>query len=486
MSLCSLTPRRSVEAPDDIAASAHRTSGALALPEETVVVIASSRFVGANPPSATTSRHAWTITILLLGFMLLNFADKSALGLAGGQIQRELHIGPAQFGLVQSAFFWLFAAGALTIGAFSARISPRWLLAGLMVVWLISMVPLLGSTSFGVLLASRILLGFAEGPAFGLATHTVHSWFPAHRRAIPAGIVTSGVSVGPLVAAPVLTWVIVTWSWHASFGVLIVSGLVWTVAWLVVSRHNPPIDVVGAPTVEREPMARALPLVRASYRTLLSTGSVIGIALLSFFCYWPTALKVSWLPLYLTDGLGFDIVTAGWLITFPYALAALAAIACCWLSNRLTARGVSRRVSRGIFPGGLVIAAGASMVGFTLLHPGPLQVVFIAVAFSLNTAAFAISFLGLADVVHPAKRGPILGGIVAFYSIAGVVAPFLLGLLVNAATVRVDGYNNGFALSGVLMVVGAAIGTVLIHPERDAERIRIRTQDAGEVLSGTT
>ncbi|QDQ95325.1 MFS transporter [Rhodococcus sp. WB9] len=421
--------------------------------------------VGASPSRS----RAWLVTGLLFAFLLLNFADKAVLGFAGIHIQQDLDISPQQFGLVQSAFFWLFAAGAIVLGALSTRIGVRWLLAALMLIWIVTMVPLLGPVSFGVLLACRIVLGFAEGPAYALATHSVHSWFPPERRALPGGIVTAGASVGPLLAAPILTWVIVTWSWHAAFGVLIVLGGLWAVVWVIFGKNAPAhIQPAAAGTVE---------LSDAPYRTLLTTGTVVGIALLTFFSYWSTTLKVAWLPVYLSDGLGYDTITAGRLIMLPYAFAAAGAIGAGWLSNWMTARGISRRISRGYLTGGLIVGSGVSMVAFTLLSVGLPQMVFITLAFSLNSAAYAVAFTAIADVVHPRKRGPILGFLVAFYSMAGVIAPLLLGYFVGNATDKATGYGHGFALTGVLMTLGGAAATFLVRPERDAAKLSTRTQE---------
>ncbi|MGW5147742.1 MFS transporter [Rhodococcus koreensis] len=417
------------------------------------------------PPSRS---RAWTVTALLFAFLVLNFADKAVLGFAGLHIQRDLGITPQQFGLVQSAFFWLFAVGAIVLGALSSRIGVRWLLAVLMLIWIVTMVPLLGPVSFGVLLACRIVLGFAEGPAYALATHSVHAWFSPEKRALPGGIVTAGASVGPLLAAPVLTWVIVTWSWHAAFGVLIVLGGAWAVVWLIFGKNAPSHTAAADGTVE---------LADASYRTLLTTGTVVGIALLTFFSYWSTTLKVAWLPVYLSDGLGYDTITAGRLIMLPYAFAAAGAIGAGFLSNRLTVRGVSRRVSRGFLAGGLIVAAGVSMVAFTLLSAGLPQMVFITLAFSLNTAAYAVAFTAIADIVHPSKRGPILGFLVAFYSMAGVLAPLVLGYFVGNASDKVTGYGHGFALTGILMTLGGAAATFLVRPEHDAAKLSARTKE---------
>ncbi|MEE2058581.1 MFS transporter [Rhodococcus artemisiae] len=421
--------------------------------------------------AAPSYRRAWIVTGLLFAFLLLNFADKAVLGFAGVHIQEDLGITPQQFGMLQSAFFWLFAAGAIIIGALSSRIGLRWLLAMLMLVWIVTMVPLLGPVSFGVLLACRIVLGFAEGPAYALATHSVHSWFPANKRALPGGIVTAGASVGPLLAAPILTWVIVTWSWHAAFGVLICAGVLWTAAWLAFGRNAP---IVSAAT-ENDSATAALPDV--SYKSLATTGTVIGIALLTFFAYWSTTLKVAWLPVYLSDGLGYDTATTGRLIMLPYAFAAAGAIGAGLLSNRLTARGVSRRISRGYLAGGLIVTAGISMVAFTLLPQGLPQMVFISLAFSLNSAAYAVAFTAVADVVHPSKRGPVLGFLVAFYSMAGVIAPLVLGFFVGNAQDKITGYGHGFALTGLLMAVGGAVATWFVRPERDIAKLNALVQE---------
>ncbi|SPZ34874.1 MFS transporter [Rhodococcus wratislaviensis] len=404
--------------------------------------------------------------------MLLNFADKAVLGFAGVHIMKDLGLTPQQFGMVQSAFFWLFAVGAIVIGALTSKINVRWLLSAVMLVWIVTMLPLLGPVSLIVLLACRIMLGFAEGPAFALATHVVHSWFPPERRALPAGVVAAGASIGPLIAAPTLTWVIVTWSWHAAFGVLIAAGLVWSIAWLLLGKDAPESVTTRNP----ETTAAADLPAEAPYRVLLTTGTIVGIALLTFFSYWSTTLKISWLPLFLSDGLGYDTITAGRLITLPYAVAAVASISAGLLSNALTARGVSRRITRGYLTGGLVVAAGVSMFLFTTIGTGPLQMVLITLAFSLNTAAYAVAFVAVGDLVHPKQRGTILGCLVAFYSMAGVIAPLLLGHFVGDAADKASGYGQGFAITGLLMVFGGLAATFLVRPDRDAVKISARVE----------
>lgn len=415
-------------------------------------------------------RGAWTATALAFAFMLLNFADKASLGFAGSSIMRDLGITPAEFGVVQSSFFWLFAAGALVVGALSTRVPVRFLLPALMAVWVLTMVPLLFPVGFGLLLVSRVVLGFAEGPAYALATHVVHSWFPPEERALPAGVISAGSSVGPLIAAPVLTVVIATWDWHAAFLVLIVAGLVWLVAWFLLSRPSP-----EEPTAPRDDAtAGAAPRARTDWRLLvrqLRTPTIIGVALLAFVGYWTTTLRVSWLPLYLEQGLGYDAVTAGRLVTAPYAVAAVAAVAAGYASNRMIAAGVSRRWARGGLSVGFVVLGGISMFLFTVIPQGAVQMVLVSCAFSLNSAAYGVALTIVADLVRPGHRGAVLGCLVAFYSMAGVLAPLVLGFSIGDGTAAAAGYGQGFVISAMVIVLGGLLSLLLINPERDIARL---------------
>lgn len=417
----------------------------------------------------TRSRRAWIIVGLLVAFMLINHADKSVIAFAGVQIQRDLGLSSEQFGLLQSSFFWLFAAGALFFGWLSSRVSLRWLLAGLMLTWVATMIPLLGTVSFGVLIACRVVLGFAEGPAFALANHAAHSWFPPEKRAMAGGFVSAGASIGTLLAAPALTWIIFRWDWHAAFYVLIAMGVLWAVAWLILGRNSGDGDAAPASTVVVE-------TVDAPYKTILRTGTVIGIAVLMFSSYWSTTLKIAWLPVYLQEGLGYDTATAGQLMMLPYGLAAVGAIGAGWISGRLVSRGVSRKVARGWFSAALVAGGGLSMAGFTLLDQGTPQLILIALAFSMNTAAFGVALSAIADVVQAKKRGMVLGMLSAIASISGMVAPLVLGFTVGSSVDKITGYAIGFQSSGVLMIVGAIVAVFLVNPERDIALIRRRVE----------
>ena len=118
-----------------------------------------------------TPKGAWKITFLLFLFMLVNFADKIVVGLAGVPIMTEMKLEPEQFGLLGSSFFFLFSISAIVVGFIVNRIATRWVLLALALIWALAQFPMVGTVSFTTLLICRVILGAGEGPAFSVAAH---------------------------------------------------------------------------------------------------------------------------------------------------------------------------------------------------------------------------------------------------------------------------------------------------------------------------
>ena len=53
-----------------------------------------------NTARGHISPYGWVMISMLLGLGVINFADRAVLGLAAVSIIKELHLSPAQYGLV--------------------------------------------------------------------------------------------------------------------------------------------------------------------------------------------------------------------------------------------------------------------------------------------------------------------------------------------------------------------------------------------------
>src|SRR5215471_7278230 len=184
------------------------------------------------------SDHSWLMVALLFLFMLVNFADKTVIGIAAVPMMQELRLSPREFGLIGSSFFLLFPVSAVVTGFIVNRIQTRWALLVMGLVWALTQFPMIGTVGFAAIAACRIALGAGEGPAYPVALHSTYKWFPNELRTLPTAIVAQGAGIGILVALPLLNWVIVRYSWHWAFGVLGIAGLAWSAAWLVLGREG--------------------------------------------------------------------------------------------------------------------------------------------------------------------------------------------------------------------------------------------------------
>ena len=99
-----------------------------------------------------TPKGAWQITFLLFLFMLVNFADKIVVGLAGVPIMTELKLEPESFGLLGSSFFFLYSIAAIVVGFIVNRVETRWVLLILAAIWALAQFPMVGTIGFSTLL----------------------------------------------------------------------------------------------------------------------------------------------------------------------------------------------------------------------------------------------------------------------------------------------------------------------------------------------
>jgi ACS family D-galactonate transporter-like MFS transporter len=171
--------------------------------------------------------RGWLVTVLCASFMSINYADKVIVGLAAVPIMEDLHLQPKEFGLLGSAFFLLYSLSAIGVGFLADRLSTKPIIASLATVWAVTLVPMAVTASFAILILSRVVLGAAEGPSIAIANHSVFKWFRDSERAFPSAIVSIGSSVGVLISAPALTYLIKTYNWHVAFAVLAAVGFAW-------------------------------------------------------------------------------------------------------------------------------------------------------------------------------------------------------------------------------------------------------------------
>jgi MFS family permease len=420
-----------------------------------------------NDAAKDSRVRAWIVTGLLVAFMMVNFADKSVLGLAAEPIRRDLGLSATQFGLVNSAFFLLFSILGALGGLLADRVRPRWLLLGMAVLWSVSQAPMALGAGVGMMFASRILLGAGEGPAYPVAQQTAFSWFANDRRNLPAALITIGTTLGVVIAAPTLTWEVQHHGWRSAFAVLAVAGLVWALVWAAFGaqgdRTVTPIDA-GRTRPRPEPGSS-----KVSYRRILGTGTWIGVTAGYFSMYWMLALLLVWLPSYLHDGLGYSTTTSANVVALVWVVNAAALLGQAGLTGWLLRRGSSSTWARARIGGLTLIVSAASCLILSTQHRGPLTVPLLVIGFGLCGVMASIAVTTVAELAPTERRGGALGLMNAVVTTAGLIAPTLIGRLID--TEGATGYHHAILLSGLLLLLGGAAAVAFVDPARDTDRL---------------
>lgn len=408
-----------------------------------------------------TPQGAWRITFLLFLFMVVNFADKIVVGLAGVPIMQELKLSPEQFGLLGSSFFFLFSIAAIVVGFIVNRVETRWVLLALALVWAVAQFPMVGEVSFATFVICRIILGAGEGPAFSVAAHAIYKWFPDHQRTLPTAILSQGSAFGVILAVPALNWIIVNHSWHYAFAALGIVGLMWAVAWLALGKEGP---LVPSPAV-------AAAEVRIPYARLLTSRTFIGCVLATFGAYWALSLGLTWFTTFIIQGLGFSQHQAGLISITPWVFGACVVLFSGWLSQRLMQRGVSSRMARGVLGAVPLLVGGAIILMLPYIDSPVAQIVALVVGSGLCGSIYVVCPPMIAEFAPVSQRGAAIAIYGALYTLAGIIAPWVMGSVLQHATSLLHGYVVGYAINGAVLIVSGIAGLFLLWPNTERARL---------------
>jgi MFS family permease len=408
--------------------------------------------------------RAWFMTILLALFMLINFIDKVGIGLVAVPMMTELKLTPTEFGFIAGSFFWLFSISGVVGGFLANRFSAKWILMVLVVIWSLAQLPIILSSSIAMIVVSRVVLGIGEGPASPVAFHACYKWFPDAKRNLPISVINLGSSIGLLMAGFSVPLITAHHGWRFNFVVMAVVGVGWGLLWLVFGAEGKIVgDGAAASPGKTAALTRRLP-----YRVLLTDPTVWGVWVLHFMAFWGLALTLTWLPAYLQKGLGFEAVTSGRLFALVVLINVPISLGLSAWSQRLLARGTSARKGRAVLSSLSLMAGGALFVALMFVPMSPMgKVYLLAVASGLTPVIYSLGSAMMASVSPDSQRGAMLSIQNSIASIAGVAAPVVMGRLIETTSGSVaSGYEHGFAVTGVLLILGGVVGLIWVNPER--------------------
>jgi len=373
---------------------------------------------------------------------MINYLDRTVLGIAAPQMSTELHIAPAIMGIVFSAFSWSYAVAQVPGGWVLDRVGTRLTYFSAVFFW--SLFTLLQgfANSVALLLGFRLGLGISEAPCFPTNSRVVATWFPEHERAKATAIYTVGEYLGLACFSPLLFWISRRFGWRWLFFAVGTVGIAFALLWRALYRER---EEIGSANKSMGTSA----LNWEQIRELLRHRQVWGASIGQFGGNSTLVFFLTWFPTYLAKERHMSSLNAGFNAILPFAAAACGIMLAGWGSDLILKRTGSPNLARKLpVVGGLF---GASTIILANYVKG--EALLIAI-FSFAFFCQGMTGLGWAVIsdIAPKELMGITGGIFNFSSnMAGVITPVVVGDIIG----RTDSFFYALAYVGAAALLGA-------------------------------
>ncbi|WP_257347394.1 MFS transporter [Pseudalkalibacillus decolorationis] len=404
------------------------------------------------------SKDGWKVMILLFILQVINFGDKAVIGFASVPIIKEFGLTSVQWGLIGSAFFWLFSVSSIIGGALSDYTGTKRVLSVMGAVWSVIQFATLFAFSFPYLLITRVILGAGEGPALAVAFSQANKWLPRHRVGIGLAMLVVAGSLGPAIFAPLFTHLISSYGWRSAFLAMGIIGVTWLVLWMWLAKERPEsVDMSDLkPNAKKESHSASWSEVFPTFRSK----NFILITLCGFAAYCGVALNLFWVPNYLVNVHG---VNAGF-VAMIWIVAALGQVGFGALSDRIYQKTQSIRKSRVHLLGPLMILVGICYYLAAVIDSGWLALIFLSLA-ALYAVWFSVGPNIAMELVPPEHHGKVTGTLMALVTLGGIIAPYATGWIVENSANQAEGFSHMFQLVALMFLIFGGLLWIGVRPK---------------------
>jgi ACS family hexuronate transporter-like MFS transporter len=413
-------------------------------------------------------RLRYWILALLFCSTLVNYVDRQVLSVLKPHLSDLYGWSAETYAGIVMAWQVAYAIGQFGSGWLFDRIGTRRGFAFTISVWSIAgIVTSLarGAASFG---ACRFLLGLGEAGNWPGAAKCTREWFPPSQRAFATGVWNIGSATGAIVAAPLVATITTKWGWQAAFVVTGLLGFAWLAGWLALYR--PPHE---HPRVTSEELA----LLRSAsggataddarpvpWRELLKRRDVLALILARFVSDPVWWFYVFWLPDWLHQHFGFDLMKIGATAWIPFVAADVGSLAGGSASSLLVRRGVPVVKARKI----VMVASAALMpvaIGSAYASTPATMLAFVSLA-AFAHQAWASSMLTLpADLLRGGAVGSCTGLTGTGAALGAILATYVTGRIVDHV-----GYTPVVVWNGFMHPLAALIVVLLVTSATSSSR----------------
>jgi len=432
--------------------------------------------------STSRTRVRWFPVLALIAFgTLLNYLDRTVLGIAAPSLSDDLGLTPTMMGLAFSAFSWSYALLQIPGGIFLDRFGTRVTYFVALIGWSALTAVMGVVNNLATLIATRIGVGTFEAPCFPANSRILASWFPQQERARANAIYSVGMYAGIGFFSVPLFYITQQFGWRGLFFIVGSIGVVFGIVWWQLYR-----DPTRSRSVNREELAYIEAGGGGEYTgavtrfnwnqiaALLRHRQIVGASIGQFGGNSTLVFFLTWFPTYLVTERGMSFIRAGVMASVPYIAASVGVLVGGFVSDTLLQRSGSANLARKLpIVSGLVLASTIIAANYVPAGQNGLVIAILSVAF-FGQGMSNLGWTVISDVAPKQVIG-LTGGIFNFSTnLAGIVTPIVIGVAFGMT----GSFVGPLVYIGVVALIGAFSYTVILG---DIHRLDIGEPPAAPV-----
>lgn len=297
---------------------------------------------------ATKKGLRWSIVLTIFAATTINYIDRQALSVAAPVIKKDLSIGNEEYSWIVSAFLLAYAIMQSLSGRFIDRIGTKKGFSLSVIWWSIANMLHALSNGFMSLGIMRFLLGIGEAGNYPAAMKAISEWFPDKEKSQAVGILNMGPGLGAIIAPPLMVYLMLWIGWKAAFVVTGSIGFFWLILWKYIyyQPENHPRLSPQELEIIKSGQSQEKDSSTKSWWEYFQYKEVWGLTLSRFVSDGAFYFFLFWLPSYLMEARGMNLLQIGLFAWIPFLCADLGSFAGGWTGSWLIGRGQSLDKSR--------------------------------------------------------------------------------------------------------------------------------------------
>jgi len=378
------------------------------------------------------------LVLLVSVALLINYIDRGNLATAVPLIHDELGLSGTQLGVLLSVFYYSYVLAMVPAGWLGERYGAHRVLAAGVAIWSVATLLTGFATGFWTLLLLRLLLGVGESAGFPCSSQLFATQLRLGQIDMANGVMSFSYLVGPAIGTVLGGLLMPIYGWRAVFAVFGALSLLWI--WPLLRIRLQPLA-----RATDDPSAPAVP----PFSLILKQRGLWGTSLGLFASNYNFYFILAWLPDYLVRERGFSMGVMAAVAGSAYLINAISALAAGWVVAAWTRSGRSSNAFYKSLMAFSHIASLGAMIGMTVL---PVQGCIACLClFEIGLGLMSPGVYAIPQIMAgPAATGRWVGVQNGCGNLAGVLAPLLTGILLDAT----GHFSSAFILAGGLNVLG--------------------------------